>query len=309
MQENRGRERVGENAFDPSLRQAFFGRTERCAARQSAIHFPRRRISETAKPCRRRARTTAVSWLRKIPERIKQPPGARCRDQIGSAAIRISLKRFAVMMSNFPVSRCFRISPVENSMLRTPLARAFRFAVAQARGSLSMASDAPGAEAAAGDRENAAARAGVEHASNPVRDARVIRSSKRRHIAVVAWSPGAERGFGGNDERSRGGRSSRRCAQNHEPRADAQRFALGLLRKMLKPVGPQFLHAAAKFAEEFAAPRSVVRQETSSRRALASRALDDRKRAAEPSVKLFASVAQPTRSARFRQIYIEIVPV
>ena len=63
-----------------------------------AIHFPRRRTSETSKAFCFSARRIALSWLRKIPERIKRPPGASCREQAGNVSIRISLKRFAAMM-------------------------------------------------------------------------------------------------------------------------------------------------------------------------------------------------------------------
>ena len=147
---------------------------------------------------------TSRSWLRRIPEKIRWPPGARCRDQMGNASIKISLKRFAVMMSNFPVSFCFKTSPVENSMLRTRLARAFRFAVAQARGSLSIAKHPARSEITAGDGQNAAARAGIEH--RPTRFERTgdlfEKTKTHRGSRVLARS---KSGFGRNDDRFRRG--------------------------------------------------------------------------------------------------------
>src|SRR5205085_10623507 len=97
MQENRGREWVGESAFDAAPRQLLF----RVREARSAIHLPRRLICRAPKPFRRSAPTSADSCERKMPDKIRQPSFARWRDQIGNAAIRISLNRFAVMTSNF----------------------------------------------------------------------------------------------------------------------------------------------------------------------------------------------------------------
>src|SRR2546423_2944927 len=135
MQENRGRERVGEIAFDPAPRQLLF----LVWKAWTAIHFPRRLTSDRVKRFRRSATMRVRSCDRKTPDKIRQPAVARCRDQIGRAAIRISLKRFAVMTSNFPGSFCFKISPVRKSMFRARFARAFRRAVEQASESLSIA--------------------------------------------------------------------------------------------------------------------------------------------------------------------------
>ncbi len=170
MQENRRRERVGENAFDPSLRQAFLrvGRA-RGAVRltaKSAIHFPRRRISRTAKPFRRSARMTAC-FLRsaRFPRESSGRPRVRWRDQLGNSAIKISLKRFAVMMSYFPVELLLQDVACRNLDVARRRWRAHSASPsAQARGSLSIASTRPGSEVTAGDGENAAARSRVEHA-------------------------------------------------------------------------------------------------------------------------------------------------
>src|SRR5437868_3108798 len=184
MQENRGRERVGENAFDAAPRQLLF----RVREARSAIHLPRRLISRAPKPFRRRAATSADSCERKTPDKIRQPSFARWRDQIGNAAIRISLNRFAVMTSNFAPSFCFKTSPVRNSMLRARFVRAFRCAVEQAGGSLSIANTrfAP-------KRLPAIARMPLPVPASsivqPLSRLRVTRSSIRKHIAVVACSP------------------------------------------------------------------------------------------------------------------------
>src|SRR5436190_4415848 len=73
-------------------------------------------------------------------------------------------------------------------MLRAPLARAFRFAVLQASGSLSIARTR-----LAPKERLAIARIPLPVPASsivqPGWNLRVIRSSKRRHIAVVAWSP------------------------------------------------------------------------------------------------------------------------
>src|SRR4051812_41081895 len=121
MQENGGRERVAENAFEEAPSQLLF----LAWIASTAVHFPRRLISRARQPFRVIAVTSARSCVRKTPDKMRQPSGARCRNQTGNATIRISLKRLAVMMSNFPAIRDFRTSPVRNSKFRTRLARAF----------------------------------------------------------------------------------------------------------------------------------------------------------------------------------------
>jgi len=184
MQENRGRERDGENAFERSFRQLLFlGRDARIA-----IHLPRRLISSAWRPFRRNALVSAGSCERKTPERIRQPSLARCRDQMGNAAIRISLNRFAVMTSNFPSSSCFKTSLVRNSIFPARFARAFRCATEQARGSLSMARIrfAPKQLPAIARMPLPVPASSIVQL--PLRR-RVTRSRSRKHIAVVTWSP------------------------------------------------------------------------------------------------------------------------
>ena len=65
-------------------RQLFF----RARTARSAIHFPRRLASSTAKAFRRRDATRRRSSERKTPERIRQPSRGRHRFQSGNAAIK-----------------------------------------------------------------------------------------------------------------------------------------------------------------------------------------------------------------------------
>jgi len=154
----------------------------------SAIHLPRRLTFVISNRLARMARRSPLSWSRKTPDRIMRP---FCRNRVfqsGNAATSNSLKRFAVMTSNFlrPVIRI-----ASSSAKRTPrmaLARAFCLAVAIARESLSIARTS-----CAPKQRPASARIPVPVPASSIRQSsfhpRVASSSRRRHIAVVACWP------------------------------------------------------------------------------------------------------------------------
>src|SRR5438270_5934241 len=135
MQENRGRERDGENGFAGALRQLFF----RTGWASRAIHFPRRLIAVEAKPFRRRAARTTGCCECRTPDKTRQPLSLSRLLQPGNAVIRISLYKFALIRSKRPAGFCRSTSPTRKSMFRAELTRAFLRAVARARASLSIA--------------------------------------------------------------------------------------------------------------------------------------------------------------------------
>ena len=114
----------------------------------------------------------------------------------------------------------------------------------------------PGPEITAGDRQNAAASPSIEHRPTRLQRARdpFEQAQAHRGRGVLARSEGS---FGRNDKRARmvrlrGRRLFSPFPQNHKARTDAQWFDPGAPRKMLKPVSPQLLDAAAKLNHELA---------------------------------------------------------
>ena len=111
-----------------------------------------------------------------------------CVFQSGKAATSSSLKRFAVMTSNFLRSVIRFASPRAKRTPRIALARAFCLAVAIARESLSIARTS-----CAPKQRPARARIPVPVPASSIRQSsfhpRVASSRRRRHIAVVACSP------------------------------------------------------------------------------------------------------------------------
>lgn len=104
-------------------------------------------------------------------------------------------------------------------------------------------------ETFAGHCQNAAASAGVEHRPTRSETARDFFEQTQTHRGRGVMA-GSKRSFGRYDESWFGSAPPRGGAQNGETRTNLQRFEPGLLRKMLEPVGPQFLHPAAKFPDE-----------------------------------------------------------
>lgn len=92
------------------------------------------------------------------------------------------------MTLNFSLLLWARMFAFRNVILRVPFRRAFRFAVLQARASVSIASTrpAPKQEAAIAKIPLPVPASNILH---PGCQQRVCSSSKRKHIAVVACSP------------------------------------------------------------------------------------------------------------------------
>src|SRR5207302_725015 len=105
----------------------------------TAIHLPRRRISNRRNGAPRTARRRSRSWLRKIPDKIAKPPSLNIRATRGKISISKSLNKFAETTSNFSAAVTVRTSPRRNSTWQVLFSRASPFAVEMAIGSSSIA--------------------------------------------------------------------------------------------------------------------------------------------------------------------------